>query len=266
MDYTPAEQMVVCMAREIQNGDILAQGIATRMTISAAMLAKRTHAPNVYFANSIGNSLTNRFTRVSLTGTEKDNLDMALSSFSFCHAVCEFLPRIKPKEFFRPAQIDSFGNTNNILIGTLHDIRLRLPGAAGIPDVSTYWKDAYLYVSHHSRKVFVPKVDFISGIANGRGLKKVITNLAVFNFDGNGFHIESIHDYTTLEEVIDCTGFPLTKDEPVPKTKAPTPEELRILRTEVDPNQLYNLEMLSGSERIEKLVTVIANETKQNSK
>lgn len=42
---TPDEIMVVCMARQIQDGEIVAQGIATPLVATAYLLARYTHAP-----------------------------------------------------------------------------------------------------------------------------------------------------------------------------------------------------------------------------
>ncbi len=43
-DYTPQELMVVCAARQIQDGEVVFVGM--RLPLIAFALAKRTHAPN----------------------------------------------------------------------------------------------------------------------------------------------------------------------------------------------------------------------------
>jgi len=51
---------------------------------------------------------------------------MALTSFP--RAVCDLLFGLQPKEFFRPAQIDPYGNFNNIFMGGSYERpNLRLP-------------------------------------------------------------------------------------------------------------------------------------------
>jgi hypothetical protein len=50
--------MVTCMARQVQDGEIVAQGLATPMVAAAYLLARYTHAPNLYFASAIGQSVS----------------------------------------------------------------------------------------------------------------------------------------------------------------------------------------------------------------
>lgn len=48
----------------------------------------------------------------------------------FVAAAADLLPKFKPKEFFRPAQVDAVGNFNNIAFGKdYHRPRMRLPGS-----------------------------------------------------------------------------------------------------------------------------------------
>jgi hypothetical protein len=42
-----------------------------------------------------------------------------------------------------------------------------------------------------------------------------------------------------LEDVAASTGFPLLIPKQIPLTPLPTPEELRLLREEIDPNHVY---------------------------
>jgi glutaconate CoA-transferase subunit B len=76
----------------------------------------------------------------------------------------EILPQLNPKEFFRPAQVDRFGNFSSVVIGDYHVPKMRLPGSVGIPDVTNDSKTIYMYVPRYSPRVFVEKVDFVSGI------------------------------------------------------------------------------------------------------
>ena len=52
-------------------------------------------------------------------------------------SVLDKLGRPRWTEFMRPAQIDPWGWTNNVCIGPYARPRMRLPGAAGIPDAVT---------------------------------------------------------------------------------------------------------------------------------
>ena len=70
---------------------------------------------------------------------EKLWLKKGLKSIGFVTAVCDLLPRYGLKEFFRPGQVDAYGNFNNVYMGgTYERPRLRLPGSGGIPDVTVF--------------------------------------------------------------------------------------------------------------------------------
>ena len=49
-DFAVDELISVCIARQINDGDMVAQGIATPLVAAGYILAKCTHAPNVMFA------------------------------------------------------------------------------------------------------------------------------------------------------------------------------------------------------------------------
>src|SRR5205085_7347344 len=111
-------------------------------------------------------------------------LDKALVHAGFVRAVTEVLPRLGPLEFFRPGQVDSAGNFNNIALGKdYRHPRLRLPGTGGIPDVTVFSDAIYLYVPRHSRVTFVPQLDFLSGLGHhparrhGQGVRYLISDL-----------------------------------------------------------------------------------------
>src|SRR5512136_1589553 len=117
MDITPDEMMVVCMARQVQDGELVAQGLATPLVAAAYLLARQTHAPHLYFSSAIGQSLCRLPAPLSLSHVERLWLDRSMTNVGFARAVTEVLPSLHPMEFFRPAQIDPFGNFNNIAIG-----------------------------------------------------------------------------------------------------------------------------------------------------
>ena len=140
--YTPDEIMAVCMSRQIQDGEVVAQGIATPLVTAAYLLARMTHAPNLYFVSAIGQGICRDPAPMNLSNIESLWLDRALTNVGFVRAAADVLPSLRPKEFFRPGQIDQYGNFNNIAFGENYaKPRLRLPGTGGIPDVTTFSDD-----------------------------------------------------------------------------------------------------------------------------
>ena len=52
--YTPDELLCVLIARQIEDGDVVAQGLATPIVAAGYLLAWHTHAPHPYFASALG--------------------------------------------------------------------------------------------------------------------------------------------------------------------------------------------------------------------
>jgi acyl CoA:acetate/3-ketoacid CoA transferase beta subunit len=277
--FTPDEMMVICMARQIKDGEVVVQGLATPLVAAAYLLARRTHAPNLYFASAIGQGICSEPAPLSLLKVESLWLERALTNVGFVRVAADILPRLRPKEFFRPAQIDPHGNLNNIAFGKdYRRPRLRLPGAGGIPDVTTFISDIYLYVPRHSRLTFVPRLDFLSGLGHhparvqGDGPRYLITDLGQFDFAAahtspgqveRRLRLTTYHPGVKIEQIQARTGFELQVAAGIQETPPPTEEDLRLLREEVDPLCIRRLEMLSGAERRQLLREIIAHEMDQ---
>jgi len=266
-DCMVGDLISVCIARQVTDGDVLAQGIATPLVMAGYLLAKHTHAPRLSFASAIGNVLVDDPCAVGLACVEKLWLGRALVTFGFAQAACEFLPRFQPKEFFRPAQVDAAGNFNNVVIGADYDHpRMRLPGCGGIADVTTYYREIYLYVPRHSRAVFVQQVDFVSGLGHsparrlGAGPCYLVSNLGQFDFAGGRMRLLSYHPGVTVEKICAKTGFPLEIAPDLHETEPPTVKELQLLREVVDPLGIRHLETLGGAARKRALREILASE------
>jgi glutaconate CoA-transferase subunit B len=270
MDFSPEDMMVVCMAHQVKDGEIVAQGLATPLVAAAYLLARRTHAPSLYFASAIGQGVCSQPAPLGLTRVESLWLDRSLTTVGFVRAAADVLPRLRPKEFFRPAQVDPQGNFNNIAFGKdYHHPRLRLPGTGGIPDVTTFIHEIHLYVPRHSRLTFVPQLDFVSGLghhparAHGEGPRYLVTDLGQFDFAGGRMRLMSYHPGVELKKIQARTGFELEVANDLRETPPPTPEELQLLYEEIDPLGIRRLELLSGAERRQLLHEIIEHETQE---
>ncbi len=265
--YTTAELMSVCISRQVRDGEVLAQGLATPLVAAGYLLAWHTHAPHCYFASAIGQSVCREGAPLGLARVEALWLDKALATFGFVQAVADLLPRAKPKEFFRPGQVDSHGNFNNLFFGQdpLRP-RLRLPGSGGIPDVTLLLTDVCLYVPRHSRVVFVESVDWVSGLGHttkprrGAGPEYLVSDLGQFDFAGGRMRLTHLHPGVEVEKVFDKTGFAIEVRDPLPSTPLPSDEELRLLREVIDPLGVRDLELMSGTRRRERIRAILARE------
>jgi acyl CoA:acetate/3-ketoacid CoA transferase beta subunit len=272
-DYTIDELIVTCISRQIEDGELVGQGISTPLVAAGFLLAKLTHAPNIAFASAIGQAICQNWAPIGVATIERLWIQQSLLSIDFVDIACDFLPRFSIKEFFRPGQVDAYGNFNNIHIGGSYEMpRLRLPGSGGIPDVTVTGHRNYLYVPRHGRHTFVKKLDFCSGIGHddgrmtGRGPHYLISDLGQFDFvpDSGRMRIMSMHPGITLKRIIAKTGFKLIIPDEIPETVPPTPEEISLLRETIDPLGVRSLETLGGSKRRKKLVEILKAESKMN--
>ena len=195
-------------------------------------------------------------------------LARALRLYGFASAVAEMLPCIRPKEYFRPGQVDATGRFNNVAIGRdPRRPRFRLPGGGGIPDVTTVFTEVHLYVPRHSRAVFVERVDFASSLGHspqrrhGRGPQSLVSDLGVFDFADGRLRLTHLHPGVDPHEVDRRTGFPVDRAPSVQETPPPTKEELSLLQTEIDPLDVRQLEFLSGSRRRQALESILLAES-----
>ena len=274
-DYTMDEMMTVLMAREVRNDDVMIVGVATPMVWAAFTLAKVTHAPDAIYHYIMGNTFVLEPRQVSLLYLEMNTA----RSYRFQDSVectLESLPsdKLTTIEFFRPAQLDQYGSSNNICIGDWNKPKIRLPGAAGILDFSMFYaRGSFLYTPRHDKRTFVPteNLDFISGVGfpngkysvcGGAGPQCVITNLAYLDFDETSkkLRLVSNHPGVDVESIKESTGFDLIISKNIKETKPPTIREIKLLREKVDPLSIRKLEALAGKEREELLNEIIKKE------
>ncbi|MFX1375117.1 MAG: CoA-transferase [Promethearchaeota archaeon] len=280
-NYTIDEMMTVLMAREVSNDDVMIVGVATPMVWAAFTLAKLTHAPDAIYHYIMGNTFVIEPRQVSLLYLEM-NSSRAYRFQDSVECTLESLPsdKLTTIEFFRPAQIDQYGNTNNICISDWNKPKIRLPGAAGILDFSMFYtRGSFLYTPRHDTRTFVPteKIDFISGvgfpdgktsICGGSGPQCVITNLAYLDFDNDTKHMKlgSIHPDVELETLKDSTGFDLIIPKDLKVTKPPLVSEVSLLREKVDPLNIRKLEVFSGKKREKLINNIIQKELEMQNK
>jgi acyl CoA:acetate/3-ketoacid CoA transferase beta subunit len=154
------------------------------------------------------------------------------------------------------AQIDRFGNQNISCIGDWARPRAQLLGVRGAPGNTINHPVSY-WVPRHSRRVFVERVDMVSGVGYDRAaglgpqaarfheLRVVVTNLAVLDFQTaeHTMRLRSVHPGVTAGDVTAATGFPLAVPDQVATTRLPSPDELALIRGRLDPPGLRDGEL-----------------------
>ncbi|MFD5425115.1 CoA-transferase subunit beta [Streptomyces sp. NPDC127084] len=146
------------------------------------------------------------------------------------------------------SQIDRYGNQNISCIGDWSRPARQLLGVRGAP-VNTLNNPVSYWIPRHSRRVFVEKVDMVSGVgydnaaaAGGSATRfhhipRVVSDLGVFDFEtpDHSMRLVSVHPGVTVEQVREATGFPLVTGDEVAYTREPSPAELRLIREVIDP-------------------------------
>jgi glutaconate CoA-transferase subunit B len=259
-DYAVDELMIAVLAGTLADGDQACNGMASFLPVSAFMLARRTHAPElVWLAGAAG--LDPRPAHVPASTLEAS---LWRDSVMYLEQYTDFWNlalngRWVTKFCVGAAQIDRFGNANNSVIGgDYHAPKVRLPGTAGLGDMGSIGKRLFFWNPNHNPRALVEKVDFVScaGYLGGGdererlglegGPELVVTNLAVLDFHPETKHmrIASVHPGVTVDDVQAATGFELALPgggEP-PQTPRPTREQVRLIREVIDPHEMRKRE------------------------
>jgi len=148
-------------------------------------------------------------------------------------------------------QVDRYGNQNIACIGDPAKPKAQLLGMRGAPGNTINHTTSY-WVPRHTPKVFVEKVDVVSGVGYDRArelgersarfheIRRVVSNLGVFDFEtpDNRMRLRSVHPGASVDDVVAATGFELVIPDDVPESRLPTEAELVLLRERVDPKGL----------------------------
>jgi len=249
-DYSLAELLTVCVARELEDGGqgFIGLGTGGRAFIMAVGVP------------SVAAELARRYRGIDFITqygcTFEPDLKKTPSNFADPYLLAwpsKAQVRVEEcLEYFRRGQIDARGNLNTVCIGPHEKPKVRLVGPIAQSDHCTYAKYTYVLMTQ-DRRTFVPKLDFRSALGHGDapgdrkrlgvaggGPRKVFTDLAIWEFDDDGFmRVESLHPAVTMEAVTASVGFPVRFAEQLVETPAPNPEELRLIRNEIDPDGLF---------------------------
>lgn len=214
----------------------------------AAMLAQRTHAPNlllVFEAGGIGPQMpvlpisvgdSRTFYHAVAASSMHDTMSMSQAGYL-------------DYGFLGAAQIDMYGNINTTVIGPYEHPKVRLPGSGGANDVGSLCHRTII-IMRQDKERFLPRIDFLTtpgyldgagarereGLPKNSGPYRVITQLGVYRFDAESkrMMLLSLHPGLTVEMAQQQSGFPLVIPKRVAQTAAPTAREQAILR-KIDP-------------------------------
>lgn len=235
LPYSRAELLVAVIARLLEGCRHVTVGASSPIPGAAALLRRELSRGETQGAMRVPQGLpmvvtilgSNRYNAYTNGGVE--TFDMAAQG------------RIDAF-FLGGGQIDGQGNINLIGTGSYPDNDVRWPGCFGSAYLYYLVPKVILFREEHTRRVLVPKVDFISspgvsapGVYRPGGPYGLLTGLAWFSFDKQQrrFRLETVHPGHSVEEVRDQTGFEYDCPDKVPYTPAPEPNILALIRGQI---------------------------------
>jgi len=250
-NFTRAEVCAVAIAETFRgDGEILVSPIGNLPAIGAR-LAKLTFEPDLLMTDGVACLLGNVLPVGGAHGPEP-----VIESWMPYRTVFDVVWSGRRHVMMGASQIDRFGNQNIACIGPFEKPKSQLLGMRGAPGNTINHPTSY-WIPNHSPKSFVAKVDVVSGIGYDRAatlgaaasrfhhIHRVISNLGVFDFDtpNHAMRLASVHPGVAIDDVVKNTGFELVIPHNVPQTRAPSGEELRLIREVIDPKGIGNQEV-----------------------
>lgn len=256
VQYTAQEIIVVAGAKILEDRKIVFVG--TGLPMVAALLAIRTHAQGllpVFEAGAVGPPLQ-RGLPISV-GDSK-----TFTGASYLKGLCaafELTQRgFADYGFIGGAEVDMYGNLNSTMIGSYPDgyqkPKVRLPGSGGASDMAASCERTILIVPHDKKK-FSEKLTYVTSPGHldgspdarfkagmqGKGPYRLISTKGIFDFEEKSKRMRLIHTFPgeTVEGIRENTGFELLVADNVSEFPAPTAEEVRLIREEIDPTGIF---------------------------
>jgi glutaconate CoA-transferase, subunit B len=155
--------------------------------------------------------------------------------------------------FLGGAQIDRFGNLNTTVIGPYDTPKVRLPGSGGACEIAIHARHI-LVIMRQAKRSFVDRLDFRTSPGHsgdpahdaargwhGSGPTSVVTDLGTYGFDDatGEMTLMTLHPGMTLDDVHANMGWEPKVSPDLRQTPEPTPEELRLIRDELDPGGVH---------------------------
>jgi acyl CoA:acetate/3-ketoacid CoA transferase beta subunit len=249
-EFTRAELCAVAVA-ECFRGDaeILASSFGVVPAVGAR-LAKLTFEPDLIMTDGIASLLQN------VPPVSGPAAEPVVEGWMPFRTVFDLLWSGRRHVVMIASQIDRYGNQNFACIGPHAKPKAQLLGMRGAPGNTINHTTSY-WIPNHNRRVFVEKVDVVSGVGYDRAaalgaqtsrfheIRRVISNLGVFDFGApdHAMRVVSVHPGVSIDEVVEATGFELAIEGEVLETRVPLSDELKIIREVLDPAGSMNREV-----------------------
>ncbi|NVJ21898.1 MULTISPECIES: CoA-transferase subunit beta [Myxococcus] len=231
-DPTPAETVVALLALQIEDGAVVATGVASPLAILAIAVARATHAPDLTYLACVG-SLDPDISTLLPSSEDLGYLEGRSAEITipdlFDHARRGRVDTV----FFGAAEVDAIGRTNMTASGSLARPRTKFPGVAGAATLRQWVHRPVLLVPRQSRRNLVPEVQ-VATTQDPRRTVRLISDLGVFELGASGARLTARHPWATAEDIAERTGFEFTVDEALPVTSLPDARTITAIRA-LDP-------------------------------
>ncbi len=251
--------VVACAEAWRGDGEIFASGMGT-MPMLGARLARASFEPDLLVSDGEAYFVAGDLP-LGVAGADVVSAGALVEGWIPFRTVFDVLWSGRRHVMMGASQIDRHGNQNIANIGPWAQPKSQLLGVRGAPGNTANHATSY-WIPNHSPRVFVDKVDMVSGLGYDRAaavggfvaehheIRRVITDLAVLDFETHGrtMRLRSVHPGVTVDEVIEATGFDLELADGgagrVPESRVPTDAEVAILDV-LDPDGLRHKEIRS---------------------
>jgi glutaconate CoA-transferase subunit B len=234
IEFSKADMMIVTMARLLKDAENVFMGVASNLPFFAIWVARKLYNPNLIWLNIPGrvnpNPSSPPRTTVHFEMAKEGRASITLAEIFDMSARGEL-----DVAFLSGVQIDKHGNFNLSHIPGENRIKAQLTGGAGSALIYPNTRRVILWRTRHDKRTFIEKCPVITASGN---TYRVVTPLAVFKKENGSLVLESIHPYSSYEEVSENTGFHVS---PAPFTSPPTEEELTLIR-QFDPESVREIE------------------------
>ena len=249
--YTPSEMMIVTAAHALSGARTVFVGVG--LPNIACNLAQRTVAPDMELIYESG-VYGARPERLPLSIGDPTLVSGATSVVSMADLFGLYLQRgLVEIALLGGAQVDRYGNLNSTVIGDYAKPKTRLPGSGGACEIATNARRTFM-IMRLKRRAFVEKLDFVTSPGHltggdsrarlglpGGGPELMITDKAILRFDNpqREMQLSALYPGVTVSDVQAEVGWPLRLAARIDEVSAPSAEDLRLIRDELDPAGMY---------------------------
>ena len=239
---SPDDLIAIAAARTLLDRQVAFVGIG--LPSAAAIIARRTHAPNLVLVYESG-----------VLGTDPPRLPLSVADGALADHARALVP--VPEMFnywlggghvdvglLGAAQVDRFGNVASTVVGgDYDDPKVRLPGSGGAPEIGAAARRTTVMIRQNARS-FVDEVSFITTVGQGRhaggraelglpgaGPDRVVTDVGLYEagLDGGELRLVALQPGRTVAEARELTPWDLEVAEDLAVIRPPAAEELAVL-------------------------------------